>query len=201
MSTVKVAESLFPQNVAEHIEKEGYIVSAEEIVMFLETIIEGTSDFLRQVKSKHRNAVVFKDLKGSFIAAAILEYNVNEEEDGQDNYNYFWTFNEEDVTSDPETKIYEGTSNQTMTMVMTRTKERSYVMPVELVLYLECKVLTGLADLTNMLAADVTDVEPISIEHEGFFKITLALEDGVLFKSFIPDGPIKTLIKNDAMTM
>ena len=113
-SIVKVTESLFPQSVSENLEKEGYVVTPEEVVMFLETIIEGTSDFLRQVKSKHRNAVVvFRDLKANFITAAVLEYNENEEEDGQDNYNYFWTLNEADVTgADVETKIYEANSNQ-----------------------------------------------------------------------------------------
>ena len=201
MSIVKVTESLFPQHVSENLEKETYVVSKEEVVMFLETIIEGTSDFLREVKSKHRNAVVFRDLKANFIVAAVLEYNVNEEEDGQDNYNYFWTFNEDDITSDPDTKVYEANSNQIQTMIMMRVKERSYVMPAELVLYLEGKVLVGLLDLTNSLSGNVTDTEPVSIEHDGFFKITIALEDGQIFKSFIPDGPIKTLIKDDASTM
>lgn len=202
MSIVKVTESLFPQHVSENLEKETYVVSKEEVVMFLETIIEGTSDFLRQVKSKHRNVVVFRDLKANFIVAAVLEYNVNEEEDGQDNYNYYWTFNEEDVNADPEnTKVYEANSNQIQTMIMMRVKERSYVMPAELVLYLEGKVLVGLLDLVNSLSGNVTDAESVSVEHEGFFRITIELEEGKIYKSFIPDGPIKTLIKDDASTM
>lgn len=199
MSIVKVTESMFPQQVSDNIGNDTYVVSNDEVVMFLENIIEGTSDFLRQVKSKHRNAVVFKDLKANFIVAAILEYNVNEEEDGQDNYNYFWTFNEKDITED--TVVYDANSNQLQAMIIKRVNERSYVLPHDLVVYLEGKILVGLADLVNSLSGQVTETESITIEHDGYFQITIALEDGEVYKSFIPDGPIKTLIKDDASTM
>ena len=40
--------------------------------------------------------------------------------------------------------------------------------------------------------------ELFELEDEGYFLATVGVEDGIIVKSLLPDGPMKTLIKDDA---
>ena len=48
--------------------------------------------------------------------------------------------------------------------------------------------------------ANAKDGDEFTVEHEGYFLASSAVEDGVVEKSFLPDGAMKRLIKDDAAT-
>jgi hypothetical protein len=54
--------------------------------------------------------------------------------------------------------------------------------------------------MREFLEANAKDGEEFTVEHEGYFLATAAVEDGVVEKSFLPDGAMKRLIKDDAAT-
>ena len=194
---MKLSESSFAQKTVEVFKAEGYEVGDNEILIFLEAIIEGASDYLRIVKNKQKNAVVFKDLKSNFIMAAVLEYNVNEEdEDAQDNYNYYWTFDKNDI--DENTNVYENTQTQVQALVNKRMHDKAYTVTEVLMAYIEGKILGMLVDFCDSLAVES---DTVVVSHEGFFEITIGVENGRIVKAMVPDGPMKVLIKDDASTV
>ena len=189
---MKLKESMLLGNVSQVLKAEMFNLDSELIPDVLEAIIESSSDFLRMVKSKNKTALVYKDMKGNFIVAAVVSYNENTEE-GQDNYNYFWTFNEEDVA---DATVYDSSEARVQSLLATRMQESHGLRPNtnHLVIMTE-KILLG---LTDYLQENAKEGEEFQLEDEGYFVATVGVEDGVIVKSMLPDGPMKTLIKDDA---
>ena len=52
--------------------------------------------------------------------------------------------------------------------------------------------------LSDYLSANASPDEEFIISHEGFFTASAVVENGEIVKSLLPDGPMKTLIKDDA---
>lgn len=195
--TVKFMESTVVQNVIIALKGDGIAAGdPEHIKVGLETILESTSDFLRITKSKSspKTALVYNDKKGNMIVAAVVEYNENESEEGQDNYNYYWTFDKEDITGD-DVKLYEGNQSQVQTMFINCCSERHY-------LDLNAPAVTSMTThilglISDYLTENAKEGEEIKLVHEGYFTASAVVEDGEIVKSFLPEGPMKVLIKDD----
>ena len=54
--------------------------------------------------------------------------------------------------------------------------------------------------MREFLETNAKEGTEFEIEHEGYFLATSAVEDGIVEKSFLPDGAMKRLIKDDAAT-
>lgn len=171
------------------------IESDEDIVKTaFEVTFEATSDFLRVVKSKQKTALLFNDVKGNMIAAAVLEYNDNEDEDGQPNYNYYWTFDKEDVEGE-DVKTYESNQEQVVAMLSSRCYEsHNYKLTKT---YAALMPTTCLSMLSDSLSENAKEGEEYTIKHDGYFTASSTVEDGKIVKSLLPDGPMKILIKDD----
>lgn len=189
---MKLQESALLGNVSRTLEAEGFILDAPFVPAVLESIIESSSDFLRRVKSKDKTALVYKDIKGNFIVAAVLEYNENPEE-GQDNYNYYWTFDAADIE---DAKTYDSTEARVQSLFATRISETHSLRPeTQHLVIMQEKLLVGLSDY---LQENAKEGEEFQLEDEGYFLASVGVENGVIVKSLLPDGPMKTLIKDDA---
>ena len=79
-----------------------------------------------------------------------------------------------------------------------RMREKSYSVPTNQIVYISSKIFTRLADYCDALA---TEGNIVSLAHEGYFEITIGVENGKIVKAMVPDGPMKVLIKDDASTM
>lgn len=189
---MKLKESALLGNVSRVLEAEGFVLDAPLVPVVYESIVESSSDFLRKVKSKNKTALIYKDMKGNFIIAAVLDYNENPEE-GQDNYNYYWTFNQEDIEG---ANTYDSTEARVQSLLATRISESHGFRPAtEHLVVMTEKTLTCLSDY---LQENAKEGEEFQLEDEGYFLASVGVEDGVIVKSFLPDGPMKTLIKDDA---
>ena len=189
---MKLKESMLLTNVSQVLKAEYLNLEAVLVPDVLEAIIESSSDFLRMTKTKGKTALVYKDLKGNFIVAAVVSYNENTEE-GQDNYNYFWTFDEEDIA---DATTYNSTEARVQSLLSTRLYEthglRTNVSHISTMVE---KVLMGLSEY---LQDNAKEGEEFQLEDEGYFVASVGVEDGIIVKSLLPDGPMKTLIKDDA---
>ncbi len=188
---MKLRESMFLENVSQVLSSDGYRLDSNLVADVVEAIVESSSDFLRMTKSKNKTALVYKDLKGNFIVAAVVGYNENEEE-GQDNYNYFWTFDEKDIE---DANTYNSTEARVQSLFATRLQQTHGLKANNNNIALLVEKI--LINLVAYLEENARDGEEFTLEDEGYFVATVGIEDGVIVKSFLPDGPMKTLIKDD----
>ncbi len=175
----------------------GMLLDERDVSIICQTILLGTSDFLRIVKNKNAGAaVVFDNAKGEMILAAVVKYNDNDTGEGSGNWNYFFTFDKKDIEG---MTTYSVNSTQLQSAFNDRAFE-SYnaSFPTTIVLSQYAVLFASL--LSEFLEANASDSEEFTVEHEGFFVATSAVEDGVVVKSMIPDGALKRLIKDDAAT-
>lgn len=191
---VKFMESGIVQNAI--IAFKGYGINANNstVQVAMEIILEGASDLLRVTKSKQKTALLFNDQKGNMIAAAVVDYHENENEEGQDNYNYYWTFDKKDV-EDEDVKRYEANQSQFQALLIQGCAERHGFELTEGLVSTMTSVMVSM--LSDYLSENAKEGEEFKVTHEGYFTASSAVEDGEIVKSLIPDGPMKTLIKDD----
>lgn len=168
-------------------------ISAEPVYVALQSMIEGASVVLKEVKKKDKTAVVISDMKGNFILAGVTEYTKNEEE-GQDNWNYYWTFDKEDVKDAVCHDANEANIQTRMAQAMARHKVDINKSMVALTI---STIARGLSDY---LDENAKEGETFEIEYEDVFIATSEIDGGVIVKSLIPGGKMKKLIKDDAAT-
>lgn len=194
MRNVTLMESMLIQTTKVAFGQLGaYVDDADIIKTSFEVTFEAASDFLRMVKSKQKTALLFNDIKGNMIAAAVVDYNENEEE-GQPNYNYYWTFDKSDVEGE-EVKKYESNQEQVKELFLRRCSEgHSYQLSVNYAASLPCTCLSCLSDY---LTENAKEEDEFTITHEGFFTASSVVEDGVIVKSLLPGAAMKMLIKDD----
>ena len=128
--------------------------------------------------------------------AAVVEYNDNEDGEGQGNWNYYFTFNPKDIEGK---RRYQISSTQVHTIIAKRGYELYRIRFATPNLITEYSVIFATL-IREFLEANAKEGEEFTVEHEGYFVATSAVEDGVVEKSFLPDGAMKRLIKDDAAT-
>ena len=155
------------------------------------------TDFLSLVKTKEDGAVLtFDNIKGEMVMAAVVEYNDNEDGDGQGNWNYYWTFNPKDIEGK---KRYQISATQVHTIIAKRGYELCRMRFSSPNLITEYSVVFA-SLMREFLETNAKEGTEFVIEHEGYFLASSAVEDGIVEKSFLPDGAMKRLIKDDAAT-
>mgnify|MGYP006981652763 FL=1 len=189
---MKLKESALLENISRVLDANGFVLDKCFVGDVIESIVEASSDFLRMVKTKSKVALVHKDIKGNFIVAAVVDYNENPE-DGQDNYNYYWTFYPEDIE---DATIHDGGEAKVTSLISQRLQETHGLRPrTEHIVIMIEKVLLCLRDYLDQNAKEG---EEFQLEDEGYFIATVGVENEKIVKSFLPAGPMKVLIKDDA---
>ena len=194
---MKFAESTLIENFIVEAKAIGTLLEPTDITRITETVVAGATDFLAMTKSKDQGtALVFENLKGDMIMAAVVEYNNNEDGEGQGNWNYYWTFDVKDLEGKRQ---YQISSTQVHTVIAKRGYELYRIRFATPTLITEYSVIFATL-MREFLETNARDGEEFSVKHEGYFLATAAVEDGVVEKSFLPDGAMKRLIKDDAAT-
>lgn len=195
---MKLIESTIPQNFAMSLKGQiGTECDNEEAVKFIEVVVAGASDFLAITKTKDaKTALLIEDLKGNLIAAAVVEYQENEEEDAQGNWNYYWTFDPEDVK---DAKTYNVSQAQVQSLFIKRAASMHHMKINNQSTIARMVALVG-SVISDYLDQNAKAGEVVEIEHEGFFEAKAQVEGDVVIKSFLPAGEMKTIIKDDAAT-
>lgn len=194
---VNYSESTVLDNVSIKLKSFGLISDATDIIRMTEVMIAATSDFLKMVKSKEKPvALVYNDLKGNLIVAAVVEYNEATEDDAQGNWNYYWTYNPERIEGATQYLI---TDSQVHPIFNTRGYEM-YKFKFNSMSYIPHIGMSIMESIKECLDTNASESEEFVLSHEGFFKASVTIEDGEKVMSFLPDGAMKTLIKDDEAT-
>lgn len=193
---MKLTESKLLQNFTTALRGQlGLEATDDDAANFYEVIFAATSDFLRVTKSKDKKiALLFEDLKGNMLAAAVVEYNVNEGDDeGQDNWNYYWTFDKADV----EDATTYSASQQQIQSTFTRRAATMHHMEINVPTTLARMISLAISILSDYLDENAKAGETFSVEHEGFFVARCEVDGEIVVKAVVPDGAMKVLIKDD----
>ena len=194
---MKFAESVLIENFIVEAKALGTLLEPTDVLRIAETIIAGSTDFLACVKTKEDGvALTFDNLKGDMVMAAVVTYNDNVEGDGQGNWNYYFTFDPKDVEGK---KRYQISSSQVHTIIAKRGYELCRMRFATPNLITDYAVLFATL-IRESLESNAKDGNEFTLEHEGYFLATSAVEDGVVEKSLLPDGAMKRLIKDDMAT-
>lgn len=196
---MKLSETSIPANYAtEYAATVGPEVFPDEVICIFKGTFAAVSDFFKTAKKKNQKvALKFVDGAGNFIMAGVVEYNKNEEE-GQDNWNYYFTFDEDDLKDVKPENLYDtnaphlhaGVTNRLLEFNL-RINESAYIAPM---LTLVARSLQSFLDQNAKPDGEVT------VEEDGYFKASVAIEDNEPAKSVLPAEEMKQLIKDDAAT-
>lgn len=176
-------------------EKSGGLTTIPEDAVgpVIKTAILAMSDYARVVKSKEKPvAIVIDDLKGNLLLAAVVRYHEGEG-DMPGNWSYEWAFDADDVK---DCIKYPVSENRAHPFFIDRAKayRMTYVSPSYI--YLGCQEFAN--TLIDWLDTNAKEGEEVEIDLDGYFKASVIIENGKKIMSFVPDGGIKRLIKDDA---
>jgi hypothetical protein len=172
----------------------GVVTIPEEYVLpVIKTSLLAISDYARVVKSKEKPiAVVIDDLKGNLMLAAIVTYHEGEG-DMPGNWSYEWTFDAEDIKDCTRYSVSESKCHE---FFIKRGKSCRMVYTSPSYIYMGCQEFAG--SLIDWLDENAKEDEEVEVELDGFFKASVVIDGGKKIMSFVPDGAIKRLIKDDA---
>lgn len=176
--------------------EKGYDISWEHTNKVLDVIINGVTECLADIKSKDYPVVfMFKEGEKNFIAAAIVEYYKNEDETKPGNWNYSWTFNEEDI---PENAQIKDPYDIKLASYFRAVGLNKYSMEFDKVEYQGDCFVYLLKVIKKYLDDNATEGEENGAKIDGLVQFRVAVEDGEKVMSIEVDGEIKQLIKDDA---
>lgn len=174
-----------------------YDLAQEHTDKILSVIVNGVTECLADIKSKdYPVAFVFRESNEEFIMAAIVEYFANEDDANMPgNWNYSWTFNEEDI---PEKARVCGPYDSNLVSYFRGTAHKKFGMGFEAAEAMADIFRYLLKVIVKYLDDNASETEECGIKLDGVIQFRVAVEDGTKVMSAELDGEIKQLIKNDA---
>lgn len=175
--------------------EKGFDVAANFVDKLLDITITATTEALNDLKSK-TYPVAFKYSKpnGDFICAAIVQFFPNEDASKPGNWNYSWTFDEEDVINiehvkDPyDTSLISYFRGASISKYGFDAKKTEYYGDITSYL-LQC--------VKKWLDDNAVENEENGVSLDGVITFRVAIENSEKVFSAEPDGEIKQLIKDD----
>ena len=193
----KLYETTLPSNYSKVLfEEKNFDLAPEHLDKIFDTLFTGTSELLKHCESTEKPvAVIFRDVKQAVVAAAIVRYFPNEDESKQGNWDYSWTFYENDI---PEKALkIEFSSPDTHTYYRSVAGEK-YGMAFKDVSCLVNCLICSLEQTKKWLDENAVEGKVIGVEVDGIFKGLVSIEGGEKVFAIEPDGEIKNIIKSDA---
>lgn len=182
---------------SEYLATKSIEVSEDQVIDAFHAITIATADFMRAVKKKNsKSALIFCDDMNNFILAAVVEYNKNLEDDSQDNWNYYYTFYESDI-KDAANKF---TINESKfhTVLSNRLYEQN--LKITDITFISPMVKMYADMISSFLEQNAKPGEEVELEDAGYFLASVTVENDEPVKAMLPDGAMKSLIKDDAAT-
>ena len=194
----KLTETSIPQNYSAKLYNElCYDFSASFTPMMADIIFTAVSQFLGDIKSKDKpTSFVIKKANDDFIAGATIMFIPNEDDKTKaGSWSYTWTWNKDDIPSNATLVDITDPNGYKYFRVIAASKYnaafRDQGSIIEITRYL-------LETISKWLDDNATDTEEIGVQLEGVFLATATVENGVIYKSLVPEGEIKKLIKDDS---
>lgn len=194
----KLSETSIPQNYSTGLYNDkSYDVSAEFTGTIADILFTATSQCLGDVKTKnHPVAFVFKRNNNDFIAGAVIKYMPNEDDKSKPgSWSYVWTWDKDDIPADA-TLMDMNSLNCYETFRAVAANKYSLAFKNILAIYEVSRYF--LETVSKWLDDNANDAEEIGVTLEGVFVATAIVEDGTIYKSLVPEGEIKKLIKDDS---
>ena len=194
---MKLAESTMIENFIVEAKALGTLLEPTDVLRVIETEVAGTTDFLSLVKTKDKPvALTYDNVKGEMVMAAVVEYNENADGEGKGNWNFYFTFDPKDLEGK---QCYSISSTQVHTVIAKRGYELCRMKFATPNLITDYAIVFATL-IREFLETNAKEGPAFTVEHEGYFLASAAVEDGVVEKSLLPDGAMKKLIKDDAAT-
>lgn len=198
MAKVLLNESSIGNNYAQRLAEQSIRWTPSDTDLIYKTLFRATSEYLGIIKSKERPvALVIEDLKGNLKMAGVVTYHKNEDqEDMPGNWSYEFILDKEEFEEREITSVvkYVDSSFQRVLSDVARTNGFEFK-KVELACTLVEEAITVLLNWLDVNCKESGEVE--TVELEGYFEASVALENGEKVKSIVPDGEMKTLVKGD----
>lgn len=193
----KFTETAIPQNYSTGLYNEhAYDVVPAIAAKMGNVIFEGISTLLGKTKSKAcPKAFIFRDFNKEFLAAAVVEYEANEDPKQPGAWNYYWTWNEEDVPENADKTDANQAENASYFRGVSQGKYSFGFNNMDAIYTMTTYLMKVIKDWLN---ANANDKEEVGLELEGVFQARVVVENGEKIMSIEPDGEMKKLIKDDA---
>lgn len=193
---MKIFETTLPQNYSKGLfEEKCYDFPAEHTDKIANVLFTAVSTFLNDVKKKDR-PVSFElaEADGRVVAAAIVQYFPNEDENKPGNWSLVWTFDEADIPENTNRiSIKDPNTHSYFRSIAGDKYGMRFKDPTCLV-----TVMTYLASqLRKWLDENAKESEEVTIEQDSVFQARVAVENGQKVFAIEPAGEIKLLIKDD----
>ncbi len=191
---MKLTESSLIGNIVQEAKGLSMILDVTMLIESIQACISGTVDFLSQVKNKkERSSLVYEDLKGNMVAAATVEF-IEGEDDNPGNWALTFTFDKNDIEGNKTYSIFGSGPKQVIAKRSFDDFRLAYATP-EALSQVDSLFFSLLYDLLDQNAVEG---EKFTIEHDGYFVASVEVVNGEKVMTFIPDGAIKRLIKDDS---
>lgn len=171
-------------------------VAVDMVDKMLDVLVSSVTDILNDIKNVNTPvAFVFRKPNNDFIAAAMVQFFPNEDKSKPGNWNYSWTFEEEDVPEDAQTKTMYDFS---LISYFTGTAISKYGFYADHTEYYGDTFIFLLQTIKLWLDENAAENEENGVSLDGVIQFRVAIENGEKVFSAEPDSEIKIKIKNDA---
>lgn len=198
MATIQLEESaLLNSYVHEMGKRFGGFIDPKNVIKTYKALVVSATSFLATVKTtKTPVAFTVEDNEGNLIIAAVVEYNEapEVEDDVTGNWNYFWTFDKNDIPEN--TTCYDVKQKQTHEPIFKAAWEfcSAKFEGTEAMINL---FIMSFSLLKDYMLDGAVEGDTYELVYPGVFKAQSAVENGEKVVSFVPDGLIKKMIKDD----
>lgn len=194
---MKILDTNLPDNFSKGLfEEKSYDLAAEHTTKIFYTLFAGAGELLNGAKSKTRpTALVFEDMQKNLIAAAIVQFIGNEQDETDPGkWSYVWTFDEENIPQDAlKISIQDPQTHPYFRAIAGDKWGIKFKDSSALVILLTY----ALEQLRKWLDENCTESGETKIEMDDVFQARVGLENGAKVFALEPMGEIKALIKSD----
>lgn len=194
---MKILETTLPENFSKGLyEEKCYDLAAEHTPKIFYTLFAGAGELLNGAKTQSRPvALVFEDMKQNLIAAAIVQYIGNEQDETDPGkWSYVWTFSNDDIPSDALKISIQDSQTHPYFRAIAGDKWGMKFKDTDSLVIL---MTYALEQLRKWLDENCTENGETKIEQDDVFQARVGLEDGVKVFALEPMGETKALIKSD----
>lgn len=175
--------------------EKAFDVSADMAEKLLDVMVYAVTDALNDIKSLD-TPVAFRFAKqnGDFLAAAVVQFFPNEDKSKPGNWNYSWTFDEEDV---PTNALIKTLYDSSLISYFRGASVTKYGFDVYKSEYFGDTMCYLIQMIKKWLDDNADESEEVGVALDGVIQFRVAVEKGGKVFSAEPDSEIKLMIKDD----
>lgn len=194
----KFEETDIPMNYTNKLNAKELAWEPTDTADFYRLVLIAISDFLKRKKQKGQEVgFIVQDLNGNFKLGAKVGFEPPSDEDPAGNWEYSFTFKEEDMKSCNITYDIGDAGFQHLFIKDAYQEHRMRFDNYQLVYG---GILDSVECLFEFLDQNASETAEVELDLSTAFIAKVTVEDGVKIMSLTPSGEMKTLVKGDAST-